>query len=49
MSKMTKSQMKRMAVSVRSKTFKLYENAIFTIKDMDAVDKIVARAMNRLK
>ena len=49
MAKMTKAQMKRMAIAVRSKTFKLYEAQIFSIKDMDAIDKIVARAMNKLK
>lgn len=49
MAKMTKAQLKRMAIAVRSKTFKLYEAQVFSIKDMDAIDKIVARAMNRLK
>ena len=49
MAKMTKAQLKRMAIAVRSKTFKLYEAQVFSIKDMDAIDKIVAKAMNRLK
>ena len=49
MAKMTKAQLKRMAIAVRSKTFKLYEAQVFSIKDMDAIDKIVARGMNRLK
>jgi hypothetical protein len=49
MAKRTKVQMRRMAVSIRSKTFELYKDQILSLKDVDAIDKMVARAMNRLK
>lgn len=49
MAKMTKAQLKRMVMAVRSKSFKLYSVYAFTLKDMEAIEKIVDRAMKRLK
>jgi hypothetical protein len=48
MAKMTKAQGKRRLNEIRSKMFKLYESGFVSMKDMDAVDRIVKMRMKQL-
>ncbi len=49
MPKMTKAQGKRRLAEIRSKAFKLYEAGYVSLKDMDAIDRIVKTRKNQLK
>lgn len=49
MPKMTKAQGKRRLGEIRSKAFKLYEAGYVSLKDMDAIDRIVKTRKNQLK
>jgi hypothetical protein len=56
MAKMTKSQARRLLQGISSKSFKLISRPpagmsklVFTIKDFEAIQKILDRAHNRLK
>ena len=51
MSKMTKAQVKRRLLEAKGKFKKVYMDALWSVvhtKDMEAVDKIVARCLKRL-
>ena len=54
MAKMTKTQVKNMLNAIRMKSFKLLGaigpyDAILTVADYTAIDKIIKRALNRVK
>ena len=56
MAKMTKTQAKRLVQAINSKAFKLISrpptgmnSTVFTIKDFEAIQRIVERAYKRLK
>jgi hypothetical protein len=49
MAKMSKTAKKRLAEAIQSKTFKLYQTAVFTISDMDKINAICKRALGRIK
>jgi hypothetical protein len=49
MVRITKTAKKRLAESIQSKTFKLYQTAVFTISDMEKINAICKRALGRIK
>lgn len=49
MAKRTKVQKRRLIAAVELKSRELYMEGLFSVKDVEAIDRIVTRAYNRLK